>query len=355
MKKILFLDRDGTIIHEPKDNFQVDSLDKFKFIPGAITYLAKIALELDYLLVLVSNQDGLGTDSFPYENFEKPHNLMLKILKGEGIVFFDEHIDPSFEKDNSPNRKPGTGMLKKYLTGDYDLKNSFVIGDRVSDIQLAENIGCKAIYLNEAMSWSKIYQTLLLEKRVTEEVYQTSETKIYINMNLDGQGLSNINTGLSFFNHMLEQLAKHAAIDLTIQCDGDLHIDEHHTIEDTAICLGRALRAALGKKTGIERYAFDLCMDESLASVAFDLSGRAWLVWEVEFKREKIGDMPTEMFFHFFKTLSDNLAATIHITSKGENEHHMIEAIFKSFAKCLKIAKTRDISSMSVPSTKGKI
>ena len=367
MKKILFIDRDGTLIHEPPSDFQIDSFEKLAFIPGLFTYLGKIVAELDYELVMVTNQDGLGTASFPEENFWPVHNLMMRTLEGEGIRFSEVCIDKSFEHENLPGRKPGTAMLVKYLQGDYDLKNSFVIGDRITDVKLAENLGAKAILLknNDAPdgwetkidlicnSWKDIYEFLKLPARKTTHIRNTNETKIEIELNLDGNGKSSISTGLGFFDHMLEQIARHGNIDLNISCKGDLHIDEHHTIEDVGIALGEAFTKALGDKKGIERYGFCLPMDDCLAQVALDFGGRNWIVWEAEFKREKIGEMPTELFFHFFKSFSDASKCNLNIKAEGDNEHHKIEAIFKAFAKSIKMSLKRDANNMVLPSTKG--
>jgi imidazoleglycerol-phosphate dehydratase/histidinol-phosphatase len=367
MKKVLFIDRDGTLIWEPPDTFQIDSIDKFKFLPTVITELSKIVKELDYELVMVTNQDGLGTASYPEDSFWLVQNLMIEILAGEGIVFSEVCIDKSFEAENKPTRKPNTGMLTKYMTGEYDLANSYVIGDRLTDIKLAENLGCKSIliknydsaenYKNKidliVTNWSEIYQFLKVPERIVLHKRKTKETDITIKLNLDGAGNSTISTGLAFFDHMLEQIAKHGNIDLMINAKGDLHIDEHHTIEDVGIALGEAFIKALGDKRGIERYAFCLPMDDCLAQVALDFGGRNWIVWDASFKREKIGEMPTEMFFHFFKSFSDSSKSNLNIKAEGENEHHKIEAIFKAFAKSIKMAVKRDIHNMSLPSTKG--
>ncbi|WP_020532459.1 bifunctional histidinol-phosphatase/imidazoleglycerol-phosphate dehydratase HisB [Flexithrix dorotheae] len=364
MKKVLFIDRDGTIINEPPEDFQVDSLEKLEFIPKVITNLHKIARELDYELVMVTNQDGLGTDSFPEDTFWPAHNKMLKTLEGEGIVFDDMLIDKTFEHENAPTRKPGTGMMTKYMSEDYDLANSFVIGDRASDIQLAENLGAKGIFIsneeneNAALSttdWDEIYEFLKLPPRKAAVSRVTSETNIQIELNLDGKGKSSLSTGIGFFDHMLEQIARHTGADLSIQVKGDLHIDEHHTIEDTALALGEAFLNALGDKKGISRYGFLLPMDEALAQVAIDFSGRNWLVWDAEFKREKVGEMPTEMFYHFFKSFSDTAKCNLNIKVEGENEHHKIEAIFKGFAKAIKMAIKRDPNDNQIPSTKGSL
>jgi imidazoleglycerol-phosphate dehydratase / histidinol-phosphatase len=373
MKKALFIDRDGTIIVEPPIDFQIDSLEKLMFLPKAITNLAKIASDGDYELVMVTNQDGLGTDSFPENTFWPAHQKMLDILASEGVIFSEILIDKSFEAENSPNRKPRTGMLTKYSSGDYDLENSFVIGDRLTDVILAKNLGCKAIFMqNEAYEnpdfkrelqaitrlistdWNEIYEKVKLPDRFAEVQRNTNETKILVQLNLDGRGWSKIETGLGFFDHMLDQLAKHSGADLIVKVEGDLHIDEHHTIEDTALALGEAYLKAIGDKRGISRYGFLLPMDEALAQVAIDFSGRNWLVWEAEFKREKIGEMPTEMFYHFFKSFSDTAKCNLNIKVEGDNEHHKIEAIFKAWAKAIKMAVKRDINALdNMPSTKG--
>jgi imidazoleglycerol-phosphate dehydratase / histidinol-phosphatase len=363
MKRILFIDRDGTIIAEPPEDKQVDSLEKLEFMPKAISNLRKIAEELDYELVMVTNQDGLGTPSFPEEAFWPAQNKMMKTLEGEGVVFAGVHVDPTFEHENSPNRKPGTGMLQKYLDGEYDLTNSYVIGDRLTDLQLAVNLGCRAIYFSDIQSemadfsssdWDKIYLYLKLPNRTFNVERITKETQISVQLDLDGSGKTDIDTGLGFFDHMLDQLGKHGGLDLKIRVKGDLHIDEHHTIEDTGLALGECFLKALGDKKGIGRYGFLLPMDDSLAQVALDFSGRPWIVWEVEFKREKVGDMPTEMFFHFFKSFSDTSKSNLNVKAEGDNEHHKIEAIFKAFAKAIKMAVTRDIRHIAeLPSTKG--
>ena len=367
MKKILFIDRDGTLIIEPQTDFQIDSFEKFKFLPGVITWLGKIAKELDYELVMVTNQDGLGTDSFPEETFWPVHNLMMDILKNEGIQFTSVHIDMSFEFENKPTRKPGTGMLVDYLNDNYDLAESFVIGDRLTDVKLAENLGTKSILIRHAEielnvesksvkqvnNWEEIYHYLKVPERRTIHTRKTNETKIDITLNLDGSGKSIITTGIAFFDHMLEQIAKHGNLDLIISAKGDLHIDEHHTIEDVGITLGEAFLKALDTKKGIERYGFCLPMDDCLAQVAIDFGGRNWIVWDAEFKREKIGEMPTEMFFHFFKSFSDASKCNLNIKAEGQNEHHKIEAIFKAFAKSIKMAVKRDANNNSLPSTKG--
>ncbi|MBT2559026.1 bifunctional histidinol-phosphatase/imidazoleglycerol-phosphate dehydratase HisB [Hymenobacter sp. ISL-91] len=369
MKKVLFIDRDGTIILEPPTDFQVDALtrEKFQFVPGAITGLARIARELDYELVLVSNQDGLGTASFPEETFWPAHTMMLDVLRSEGVEFAREHIDRSFPHENLPTRKPGTGMLQQYLAeGAYDLKNSFVLGDRLTDVELAQNLGCQAILLQpegeevadahaalQTMSWEKIYQFLRLPARTAVVQRDTNETKISIALNLDGNGRPEMHTGLGFFDHMLDQLSKHSGVDMKITVQGDLHIDEHHTIEDTAIALGEAFTQALGDKRGLARYGFLLPMDDVLAQAAIDFSGRPWIVWDAEFKREKVGDMPCEMFYHFFKSFSDAARCNLNIKAEGQNEHHKIEAIFKAVAKSIKMALVRDAGRMEIPSTKG--
>lgn len=358
-KKVLFIDRDGTIIKEPED-FQIDSFEKLVFLPKAISSLSKIARELDYILVLVSNQDGLGTASFPENTFWPVQNFILDTLAGEGVTFTDIYVDDSFDYENKPTRKPGLGMLGKYVYGDYDLANSYVLGDRFTDIQLAENLGSKAIYINElkddraalsTMDWEEIYQFLKQQPRIGKEYRKTNETIIDISVNLDFAKECKINTGLAF-DHMLEQVNRHGNIGLEIEVKGDLQVDEHHTIEDTAIALGTAFKKALGTKKGIERYGFLLPMDECLAQVAIDFGGRAWLVWEAEFKREKVGDMPTEMFFHFFKSFSDAASCNLNIKVEGDNEHHKIESIFKAFAKAIKMAVSKT-ENYNIPSTKG--
>lgn len=364
MKKVLFIDRDGTLIMEPPKDFQVDSLEKLEFYPGVFQNLAKIANELDYELVMVTNQDGLGTESFPFEDFNKPHQKMLEALENEGIIFSDILIDKSFEYENLPTRKPGTGLLGKYIYGNYDLENSYVIGDRITDVQLAENLGSKAIFLNEnfnakadltTTSWAEIYRFLKSGMRKASVFRKTNETEIEIEVNLDGKGKSEISTGLHFFDHMLDQIARHGNMDLRIKVNGDLSVDEHHTIEDTGIVLGEAIIKALGKKKGIERYGFLLPMDDCLAQVAIDFGGRPWLVWEAPFKREKIGDMPTEMFFHFFKSFADSSKCNLNIKAEGDNEHHKIESVFKAFAKAVKMAVNQSDINYSLPSTKGSL
>ena len=362
MKKVLFIDRDGTIITEPPVTFQVDSLDLLDFYPKAISNLRKIAEETDFELVMVTNQDGLGTVSFPEDTFWPAHNKMLQILESEGIIFSDVLIDRSFDYENLPTRKPGIGMMGKYLDGDYDLQNSFVIGDRLTDIQLAKNLGTKSIFIGEENAdadlstkmWDEIYNYLRFPARSATIERNTLETKIKISVNLDGTGRCNIDTGLPFFDHMLEQLGKHGGTDLDIHVKGDLHIDEHHTIEDTALALGEAYYKAVGDKKGIYRYGFLLPMDDVLAQVAIDFGGRPWIMWEADFKREKIGDMPTEMFYHFFKSFSDTAKCNLNIKAEGTNEHHKIEAIFKGLARAIKMAVARDYAAINqLPSTKG--
>jgi imidazoleglycerol-phosphate dehydratase/histidinol-phosphatase len=362
MKKALFIDRDGTIIVEPQTDFQIDSLEDLEFIPRVISNLRKIAEETDFELVMVTNQDGLGTDSLPEENFWPAHNKMMLTLENEGVKFTAVHIDRSFDHENLPTRKPGIGMLTQYLKGDYDLENSYVIGDRKTDLLLAQNLGCKSIFYGEEMedasystkNWDEIYRFLKLPQRVGEVFRKTSETDIHVRVNLDGSGKCEIFTGLPFFDHMLEQLGKHGGADLLIEVKGDLHIDEHHTIEDTALALGEAYLKALGDKKGIYRYGFLLPMDDVLAQVAIDFGGRPWMVWDAEFKREKIGDMPTEMFFHFFKSFSDTAKCNLNIKAEGTNEHHKIEAIFKGLARAIKMAVARDWNALNqLPSTKG--
>ncbi|OON67624.1 bifunctional histidinol-phosphatase/imidazoleglycerol-phosphate dehydratase HisB [Hymenobacter sp. CRA2] len=365
MKKVLFIDRDGTILVEPQPSQQVDSFEKFQFLPGAITGLARIARELDYELVLVTNQDGLGTASFPEDTFWPTQNLMFDILRGEGVAFAASLVDRSFAHENLPTRKPGLGMLGRYLdpANGYDLPNSFVLGDRLTDVQLAANLGCQSILISDELtderaaltttSWEAIYQFLRLPARKAVVQRDTNETKIRVELNLDGSGKHSIKTGLGFFDHMLDQLAKHSGVDMLVEVQGDLHIDEHHTIEDTAIAIGEAFTQALGDKRGLARYGFLLPMDDALAQAAIDFSGRPWLVWEAEFKREKVGDMPTEMFYHFFKSFSDAARCNLNIKCEGDNEHHKIEAIFKAVAKASKMALQRDAAKMEIPSTKG--
>ena len=387
MAKLLFIDRDGTLIVEPQPDQQVDSLEKLEFIPGAIFALARIARELDYELVMVTNQDGLGTASFPENTFWPAQEKMVKTLENESVRFRSVHIDRSFLRDNLPTRKPGTAMLTGYMTGDFDLAGSYVIGDRLTDVLLAKNLGAQSIFLRNktgmeaeavpgavlqhssgieynpgendpdialiADSWEEIYRYLKLPPRRAAHRRTTRETDISIDLNLDGTGKSHIRTGIGFFDHMLDQLARHGGLDLDIEAAGDLHIDEHHTIEDTALALGEAVALALGDKRGIERYGFCLPMDDALAQVAVDFGGRPWLVWEAAFGREKIGDMPTEMFFHFFKSFSDAARCNLNIQCSGQNEHHKIEAIFKAFAKALKMSVKRDPENRELPTTKG--
>ncbi len=363
MKKVLFIDRDGTLVIEPPIDLQLDSLEKLEFYPGVFQNLSRIAKELDYELVMVTNQDGLGTVSFPEETFWPAQNKVLQAFKNEGIEFSDILIDRSFPKDNLPTRKPGIAMLSKYIKSNYDLANSFVIGDRLTDVQLAKNLGCKAIYLSKEINdeavlstpyWADIYNLLATQPRTIKVIRATSETNIAVIVNLDGSGISNISTGLGFFDHMLEQIAKHGNLDLSIQVKGDLQIDEHHTIEDVAITLGDAFLKVLGSKKAIERYGFLLPMDDCLTQVAIDFGGRPWLVWEAKFNREKIGDMPTEMFMHFFKSFSDAAKCNLNIKAEGDNEHHKIESIFKAFAKTIKMAVTKT-NNYSIPSTKGSL
>ena len=377
MKKILFIDRDGTLIKEAPPTYQIDSFDKLEFYPDMFTWMGRIARELDFELVMVTNQDGLGTSAYPEETFWPVQHFVLKCLENENIVFSNIHIDKTFAADNAPTRKPATGMLTQYLNNDaYDIPGSFVIGDRITDVQLAKNIGCQAIWINndeslgaaeinndttslqsiialETTNWKSIYEYLQLGVRVIQHERKTNETQIQLLMNLDGKGVARIDTGLNFFNHMLDQLSRHSGIDLTIKVHGDLHIDEHHTIEDTAIALGEAFTMAVGNKKGMERYGFTLPMDDCLARVAIDFGGRSWLVWEAVFKREKIGDVPTEMFYHFFKSFSDAAKCNLNVHATGENEHHKIESIFKAMAKAIKAAVKRDANNPQLPSTKG--
>lgn len=374
MKKVLFIDRDGTLIVEPPNDMQVDALEKLEFIPGVFRNLYNIQKFLKYELVIVSNQDGLGTSSYPEATFWPAQQMMLKAFENEGINFSNIHIDPSIPSDNSPNRKPGTGMLTSYFSDDYDLAGSYVIGDRATDIELAKNLGAKGIFfVDESKSkelesygfnqscvlatdkWDDIFRFLAIGERTASVRRKTSETDIFVELKLDGTGKCNISTGLGFFDHMLDQIGRHSGCDLTINVIGDLVVDEHHTIEDTGIALGEAIRKALGDKRGIERYGFCLPMDDCLAQVALDFGGRAWLVWEADFKREKVGDVPTEMFFHFFKSLSDAALANLNIKAEGTNEHHKIEGIFKAFARALKMAIRKDPFVQSLPSTKGAL
>ena len=374
MKKVLFIDRDGTLALEP-ENYQLDALDKLVFYPGVFQYLGRIAKELDYDLVMVTNQDGLGTDSFPDATFWPTHDFMMTALKNEGISFSEVLIDKSLPADNAPTRKPKTGMLSAYLDNeDYDLENSYVIGDRLTDMELAVNLNAKGILLQndarmavaipEALAntialkttaWSEVYTLLKAGERRISHERKTKETAINIDLNLDGTGESSIDTGIAFFDHMLDQLARHGGVDLKLTTKGDLEIDEHHTIEDTAIALGEAFGKALGDKLGIERYGFCLPMDDCLAQVSLDFGGRAWLMWNAKFKRELIGKMPTEMFFHFFKSFADGAKANLNIKAEGHNEHHKIEGIFKSFAKAIRAAIKRDAEKLVLPSTKGQL
>lgn len=374
-KKVLFIDRDGTIIKETVDE-QIDAFEKMIFYPKCIPFLSKIAKELDFELVMITNQDGLGTESFPESTFWPVHNFIMKTYENEGVVFQKVCIDTSFPYENKNTRKPGTGLLTDYFSEEYDLKNSFVIGDRLTDVELAKNLGAKAIFIQdntnlgtgeisvqqedlqafialETNDWEKIYTFLKLEERTVNLERNTNETKIKIALNIDGTGKSNISTGLAFFDHMLEQIARHGQIDIDLQVQGDLQVDEHHTIEDTAIALGEAVNKALQNKLGIERYGYTLPMDDCLAQVTIDFGGRNWLVWDAEFKREKIGEMPTEMFFHFFKSFTDGAKCNLNIKAEGTNEHHKIEAIFKALAKAIKMAVKRDVDKMILPSTKG--
>ena len=356
MKRILFIDRDGTIIREPADE-QIDSFDKLRFVPGVIRNLAFIREKLDFRFVMVSNQDGLGTQSFPEDTFWPVHNFILQTLADEGITFDDILIDPHFPEDNAPTRKPNTGLVEKYMNDpEYDIEHSYVIGDRDTDRTFARNIGCKSLILSdEGITWNKIAELLFAGERIAEVKRTTKETDIHIKVNLDGSGRCDISTGLGFFDHMLEQIGKHGMMDLTIHTKGDLEVDEHHTIEDTAIALGECLLTALGDKRGIERYGYSLPMDDCLCSVCLDFGGRPWLVWDAEFKREKIGEMPTEMFLHFFKSLSDAAKMNLNIKAEGQNEHHKIEGIFKALARALKMAVRRDIYHYELPSTKGML
>lgn len=376
LKKLLFIDRDGTLIDEPTDTFQIDAFEKLRFKPGVFRWLRKIANNPEFELVMVTNQDGLGSNEYPESVFWPIQNLIMKTFEGEGIRFKAVHIDKHFPSEMSDTRKPGIGMLKGYLNGEYNLAGSFVIGDRWTDVELAANLGCKAILfhsssdpgirelsmsqerLNEAVvktveNWKEVWQILAYPNRTAHVNRETSETKIDITLSLDGSGKSNIDTGLRFFDHMLEQLAKHGALDIELKTRGDLEVDEHHTIEDTALALGEAFKKALGDKKGISRYGYCLPMDDALALVAIDFGGRNWLKWEVDFKREKIGDMPTEMFHHFFKSFTDTAACTLHIQAKGENEHHKIESVFKAFARAIRTAVGRDSANPEMPSTKG--
>lgn len=376
-KKVLFIDRDGTLILEPPPTYQIDSFEKLEFYPGVFEFLGKIAAQLDYELVMVTNQDGLGTDSFPEEDFKGPHEFMMKAFRNENIHFEKVWIDRSFPHENKDTRKPAVGLLLDYINNEqYDLTNSFVIGDRITDVKLAQNLGCKAIFLNnvdglgaaevkedsdelkpvialETRHWKDVYEFLKSGLRTATISRKTNETDIRLSLNLDGTGKGHIKTGLHFFDHMLDQLARHGGLDLELNCDGDLQVDEHHTIEDTAIVLGEAFLKALGDKRGLARYGFLLPMDDALAQVAIDFGGRSWIVWNAEFKREKIGDMPTEMFYHFFKSFSDAARCNLHISVEGENEHHKIESVFKAFAKAIRMAVARNMENKNLPSTKG--
>lgn len=376
MKKVLFIDRDGTLAIEPPVDYQLDSFEKLEFYPKVFQYLGKIARELDFELVMVTNQDGLGTPSFPEATFWPVHNFLVKTFEKEGIVFTEQIIDRTFARDNAPTRKPNTGLLSHYISSSYDLENSFVIGDRMTDIELAKNLGAKGIFINndniegtdeltvtkdelenyialETKDWSAIYEFLKAKDRTGSISRNTNETKIQIDLNLDGTGTSDISTGISFFDHMLDQIARHGQLDLVVNVKGDLEVDEHHTIEDTAIALGEVFAKTLGNKLGIERYGFYLPMDDCLSQVAIDFGGRNWLVWEADFKREMVGKMPTEMFFHFFKSFTDGAKCNLNIKAEGTNEHHKIESIFKAFAKAIKMAVKRDVEKMILPSTKG--
>jgi len=376
-KNVLFIDRDGTLIKETVDE-QIDAFEKMVFYPKVFTYMAKIAKELDFELVIITNQDGLGTDSFPEETFWPVHNFIMKAFENEGVVFNEVFLDRTFPHENAPTRKPGTALLQKYFSEEYDLENSFVIGDRLTDVELAKNLGSKAIFINddtqlgtneitvqkeelnsiialETNDWKAIYEFLKLDARTAEITRKTNETDISIKLNLDGVGKSDMDTGIAFFDHMLDQIARHGQMDLSVKVKGDLEVDEHHTIEDTAIALGEVFSKALGNKLGIERYGFCLPMDDCLAQVAIDFGGRNWLVWEADFKREMIGKMPTEMFYHFFKSFTDGAKANLNIKAEGTNEHHKIEAIFKAFAKAIKVAVKQDTDKMILPSTKGKL
>ena len=373
-QRVLFIDRDGTLVVEPPVDYQLDSLEKLEFCPGVFRNLYQIRKTTDYLLVVVSNQDGLGTPAFPENDFLPPQEKMIRAFKNEGVTFDEILIDPSMPKDQSPNRKPGTGMLKKYMNGDYDLENSFVVGDRITDIHLAKNLGARGIFYGDENkieglrkaglesecalvtgSWDEISRFIRSSMRTATVKRRTNETNIEIQLSLNGSGSSDISTGLGFFDHMLDQIARHGNFDLKIKVQGDLHVDEHHTVEDTGLTLGEAFLIALGSKRGINRYGFTLPMDDSLASVAVDFGGRPWLVWEAEFNRERVGDVPTELFSHFFKSFSDTSRSNLNIKAEGENEHHKIEAIFKAFSKALRGAVALDPYSDSLPSTKGSL
>ncbi|HET9570040.1 MAG TPA: bifunctional histidinol-phosphatase/imidazoleglycerol-phosphate dehydratase HisB [Bacteroidales bacterium] len=373
-KRILFIDRDGSLVLEPPVDYQLDSLEKLEFYPGVFRNLSFIRQKLDFMFVMVTNQDGMGTASFPEENFWPAQNKVLKAFENEGVTFDAIHIDRSMPADQAPTRKPRTGMLTEYFTDEYDLENSFVIGDRITDVELAKNLGCKAILLQQdndetainlskknlndvcaliSPNWNDVSAFLFAGERRAVIERKTHETDIMVELNLDGNGKTNISTGLGFFDHMLDQIGKHSGIDLTIKTVGDLNVDEHHTIEDTAIALGEALLKALGDKRGVERYGFCLPMDDCLCSVALDFGGRPWIVWDCQFKRERVGDVPTELFFHFFKSISDSARMNLNIKAEGENEHHKIEGIFKAFARSIKMAIKRDIYHFELPSTKG--
>ncbi len=375
MRPVLFIDRDGTLIKEPADE-QIDSFEKLEFYPKVFQYLSKIAIELNFEIVMITNQDGLGTDIYPEDSFWPVHNFVLKTFEAEGVVFKEQFIDRTFAKDNAPTRKPNTGLLTKYFSEAYDLTNSYVIGDRLTDIELAKNLGAKGIFINdntnlgtdevtvsdseldpfialETNDWEAIYKFLKTTERIGSIERNTNETKIKIDLNLDGTGKSNIDTGIAFFDHMLDQIARHGQLDLDLKVEGDLEVDEHHTIEDTAIALGEVFATTLGNKLGIERYGFALPMDDCLSQVTLDFGGRNWLVWEADFKREMIGKMPTEMFYHFFKSFTDGAKCNLNIKVEGDNEHHKIEAIFKAFAKAIKMAVKQDVEKMILPSTKG--
>jgi len=377
MKPVLFIDRDGTLIREPADE-QIDSFEKLEFYPKVFQYLSKIAEELNFEIVMITNQDGLGTEVYPEDTFWPVHNFVIKTFEQEGVVFKEQFIDRTFAKDNAPTRKPNTGLLTKYFSEDYDLTNSYIIGDRLTDIELAKNLGARGIFINdntnlgtdevtvsnnelqqyialETNDWEAIYEFLKTTERVGSIERNTNETKIKINLNLDGTGKSSVDTGIAFFDHMLDQIARHGQIDLNIKVDGDLEVDEHHTIEDTAIALGEVFASTLGNKLGIERYGFCLPMDDCLAQVAIDFGGRNWLVWDADFKREMIGKMPTEMFYHFFKSFTDGAKCNLNVKVEGKNEHHKIEAIFKAFAKAIKMAVKQDVNKMILPSTKGML
>lgn len=379
MKKALFIDRDGTLVIEPPVDYQLDSLEKLEYYPGVFRWLGEIVRKMDFEIVMVTNQDGLGTDSFPEHTFHPPQNAMLKAFEGEGIKFNEILIDKTFPNENAPTRKPRTGLLEaKYMTGKYDLANSFVIGDRITDVELAKNLGARAIWINhedekglkeisgrikdvkdciaiETTDWKEIYLHLAAGERISKIIRETKETSIEIELNLDGSGTGNIKTGIGFFDHMLDQIAKHSGVDLKVHVNGDLEIDEHHTIEDTALALGEAFKKALGNKIGIERYGYSLPMDDCLCQVALDFGGRPWIVWDAEFKREMIGEMPTEMFFHFFKSFSDTSLSNLNIKAEGSNEHHKIEGTFKALARAIKMAIRRDPEHLVLPSTKGTL